>query len=334
MDAIFELCLQVTLWLQSIGDWIYSPMETISFLGTEEFYLFIAPIIFWCVDVKLGLRLGLSLMITTSINSVLKLLFHSPRPFWYDTRVHTPSPETSFGIPSGHSQDAVMVWGILAHWINRSWAWIAAIFIIFLIGFSRIVLGVHFLVDVLVGWTIGALIFWAVIKWEKPIIKWLGGFQLYQQVLWVFLASIFMIGLGYAVQNIHASWIIPQDWITNAKLVIPVDMDFNPKDLSGLITSTGAFFGIAAGGIWLQSHGSYDATGPFLQRLLRFLIGLVGIYLIWGGLGSLLPRGEEWFPLVLRYLRYTLVGLWISVFAPLLFIKMGLAEPLNKSSWK
>jgi len=333
VDALFDFCLQFTLWLQSAGDWIYNPMSLISSLGTENFYLFVAPAIFWCLDVRLGLRLGLSLMVCASLNSLLKLIFHSPRPFWYATSVNAPHPETSFGIPSGHSQNAVVVWGILANWFKHTYAWIAALLLVFLIGFSRLALGVHFLVDVLIGWLVGALLLWGILANENKILAWFAKFHKGQQVLLVFLASIFIIVIGIMIRLFLSDWEIPTQWLENAYLAFPTGTEINPLTLSGLVSNAGAFFGLAVGGIWLFARGSFNAAGPLLQRLLRFLIGLIGIYLIWGVLGSLLPRGESILPLALRYFRYSLVGLWISALAPFLFVRIGIAQlSINKQS--
>jgi hypothetical protein len=43
-------------------------------------------------------------------------------------------------------------------------------------------------------------------------------------------------------------------------------------------------------------------------------------------LGAVFPRGEELLSYILRYLRYTLVGLWISAGAPYLFLRLRLAQ--------
>jgi hypothetical protein len=66
--------------------------------------------------------------------------------------------------------------------------------------------------------------------------------------------------------------------------------------------------------------------GAWWRRVLRFLIGVAGVLGLWAGLGALFPEGEFLLAYALRYLRYALVGAWISVLAPLVFIWFGLAE--------
>ena len=38
--------------------------------------------------------------------------------------------------------------------------------------------------------------------------------------------------------------------------------------------------------------GGYQATGPVWMRALRYAIGLVGILILWMGLGEVFPRGD------------------------------------------
>ena len=54
--------------------------------------------------------------------------------------------------------------------------------------------------------------------------------------------------------------------------------------------------------------------------------GLVGILILYLGLGAVFPRGETLLPYVLRYMRYVSIGLWISAGAPWLFQKLNLAR--------
>lgn len=326
MDTILELGIDFILFLQSLGDWLVGPMKFFTFLGYEEFYLFVAPVILWCWDAGLGLRLGLTLMISDMIGGILKLVFHGPRPYWYDPRVQAYSAETSFGVPSTHAQNAVVVWGTLAAWINRRWAWIAAVTVAFLIGISRLYLGVHFPHDVLVGWLIGGLVLWAVMAWEDRLMGWLNQYAPPTQALIAFVASLVFIALGALVRASLTSWMLPDAWVSRAAQGTPGADPIAPIALSGLISSAGIFFGLACGGLLLKVRGGFDAGGPVWQRAVRFMIGIAGVLVIWTGLGEIFPRGEALLPFSLRYLRYSLAGLWIAGLAPLLFLRLGLAE--------
>jgi len=61
------------------------------------------------------------------------------------------------GLPSGHTQGAVVVWGYLVSQFRRRTLWILAGFLMIGIPLSRLYLGVHFPTDLLGGYILGAL---------------------------------------------------------------------------------------------------------------------------------------------------------------------------------
>ena len=86
----------------------------------------------------------------------LKLAFHRPRP----TPFFGLEAPVSFSYPSGHALFAFCFYGTLASLTvvharepgRRALIWSAAALMIFLIGFSRIYLGVHYASDVIAGY--------------------------------------------------------------------------------------------------------------------------------------------------------------------------------------
>ena len=50
MDGILNSGIPVILWFQSLGDWLLGPMKIFSFLGTEDFYLLVLPLVYWGYD--------------------------------------------------------------------------------------------------------------------------------------------------------------------------------------------------------------------------------------------------------------------------------------------
>ena len=67
-------------------------------------------------------------------------------------------------------------------------------------------------------------------------------------------------------------------------------------------------------------------TGASGFSFYSFLIGLTGVLILWAGLGQIFPDSANLFGFTLRYIRYALTGAWISVGAPCIFLKLGLAE--------
>ncbi len=242
MDQLVQPGIDIILWIQSLGEWLITPMKLITFLGDEEFYLLILPIIYWCLDTRLGLRLGLSVMLSAIINTAFKIAIQGTRPYWADLRVKAYSAETSFGAPSGHSQNAVVIWGIFAKYFNRGWSWLLAIIIIGLIGFSRMFLGVHFLHDVLSGWLIGILILLASFWLERPLTAWIkksSPSSQYLAALGVSLLSIFLVA---GIRSLNGNFQIPDSWVQNAMQANPLAEPISPLALSGVISNAGTFW--------------------------------------------------------------------------------------------
>jgi membrane-associated phospholipid phosphatase len=93
-------------------------------------------------------------LISQILNAHLKAFYMLPRP---DEIYHlTDVIESSF--PSGHAQQATVLWLWLAREIGRPWAWLVGSFIVIGVATSRVYLGVHFGRDVVGGAITGALV--------------------------------------------------------------------------------------------------------------------------------------------------------------------------------
>jgi membrane-associated phospholipid phosphatase len=329
LDTILESSIPLILWLQSLGEGFASFMKVFTFMGYENFYLILFPILYWCFDEKLGFRAGIILLLSGCINTYFKWIFHLPRPYWIDTEVVPKAPETSFGAPSGHAQNAVAVWGLIAASLKKPWAWAIAIFLIFMIGFSRLVLGVHFLLDVILGWLIGTILLWTFLKFEKPVGNWLTPKSLGMKIGFTFAASLGLIILGLLINWGFKTWELPSIWVENAIAAAP-DHPIAPLARSGVISNAAVLFGLGTGYILMNTVGGFSTQGTAIQQLLKYIIGIVGVLAIWMGLDFIFPEGETLVAFVFRYIRYGLAGLWISLGAPWIFIKAKLSQPVQE----
>ena len=322
MESIWNLGINVNLFFQNLGSGLKTPMEIFSFFGTEYFFLLLLPALYWCVEAGLGLRVAIILLLSTSVNDALKMAFHGPRPYWYNPQVIGYASETSFGVPSGHAQIAAGVWGMLAARIRKSWAWVVAILVVLMIGISRLYLGVHFLHDVLLGWLIGALLLWLVLRFWKPVAAWAKKMSLGGQILAAFISSlgIILISLIPFLWLKTTNWQPPQAWASFATQAM---------SMSGALTTAGTFFGLLTGLAWFNRQGGFSTEGPVWKRILRFLLGAIGVLVFYVGLdvlfGLIAPDADALLPYILRYIRYVLVGAWVSAGAPWLFVKLKLA---------
>jgi membrane-associated phospholipid phosphatase len=322
-----ETGIEWVLAVQSLGPWLQLPMSLASFMGSIPFYLLIMPVVLWCYDYSLGFRLGLILSASGLFNVMLKWAFSAPRPFWVSTKVQPLSFEPTFGMPSGHAQNGVSLWGRLARGLNRSWAYWTAAALVLVISFSRLYLGVHFPLDVMSGWIAGAALLAAFLLLEQPLWIWFQKRRVGTQLLMI-LASVFgVLGLGILVWNVTTMRQLPPQWAAQAAAVAEAFNDISqPQSLDDLLSVSGILLGFGVGGWLLYRRGMVSAKGPLLNRAARYAIGAFGVALIYFGLGQL-----EWFQHGLsghswRIFRYAVAGFWIAYAAPLSFATLGLAE--------
>ncbi len=324
---MFDLSIELTLWLQSLAGWLTPIMRAFTWLGAENFYLFIMPVFLWSIHYQFGFQLGVLLLLNNSLNSLVKLGLHQPRPYWADSRVQNlTKPELAFGPPSGHSQNAIALFGFMIAKVRRGWFRGLMVFMILMISFSRIYLGVHTIVDVLLGWTIGGLLLWAFLTFEKRIGAWFAQKSFWGKVAWTFAVSLALVLIGALIKASLTDFAVPQAWLDNTFAAHPDD-PLHVFSLNGLITGAAAFFGLCVGKFWVDGLGGFSAhKGSFLQRAMRFALGLVGMLVFWMGLDLVFPGGEDLVGYTLRFVRYALVGWWAAGLAPLLFIRLGIGE--------
>jgi membrane-associated phospholipid phosphatase len=324
MADINAIQIIVNEGLQSLGQWLVTPMLAITALGYEEFFVLLLPIIYWCFDQMVGLRVGMMLLISNGVNTFFKFLFRSPRPYWISDSVSAYSHETSFGLPSGHAQIAASIWGWLAVEVKKRWFTIVMAILILLIGVSRLYLGVHFLGDVLLGWLLGGLLVWAFAAWQQRLGSWLEVQSFGIKIGLVLASTLVMVLLILGARWVTGPWMMDPDWATRAGEVDPYSLD-------------GAF---TLGGTWLGMLGGFvvltDKKGHFLageggwRRLVRLLVGLLGIFILYFGLGQVFPRGADFIGYSLRFIRYTLIGMWVSWLGPVLFERVGILKFVEK----
>jgi len=319
----YGIDLSWVIVFQSLGDWLILPMRFFSFLGTEEFYILLMPILYWCIDASLGIRVGFMMVISSGLNLIIKMPFRGPRPYWVSTDVKPLWGEIFFGIPSNHAQEAVTVWGTIATYMRRGWVWIIALFLMAMIGLSRVFLGAHFFGDMVAGWLIGALLLWLYLRYWEPVKTWASRQPLGLQILYAFLLSMGMFLLAWIAALTRGNFVLPEEWIVNAARAS--DGEIAPYSLEAVATLAGTLFGFLAGVAWLAPRGGWQARGPVWKRAARYVVGLLGVLVIWYGLGLVFPRGESFIPLALRFVRYGLLGFWISAGAPIFFTKLKLS---------
>lgn len=290
-----ELSYSFINFLQSyrtdIGDALFTGL---SFLGSEEFFLLLFPILYWVVDKRFTLRFALLFLLSTGFNDLLKLAFAQPRPD--PTRVLVLATEPTNGLPSGHAQSAVTTWGYIAYLSSQRWVQLLMVVLILGISLSRLYLGVHFIGDIVGGWLIGMLLIFGFIRMTPLVATWSQ-----QQSAGMLVAFVTLLPL--------------------LLLVLP-ETETIPRAIGA---ATGALWGCVADYRRLRFQ---ERGATYVQYGMRLLIGLVVMLLIWRGLKPLL---DLWGTFGV-FVRYALIGLWLTGGAPLVFVKLRLAPQETLSS--
>ena len=289
MDALFEWGYLVIQGLQSYRNPFFDLLfQLLTLTGDVEFYLILLPTVYWMVNKRLGTHFAVLFVFSTYINLYLKALLNQPRPSASRVAVWHES-SSGGGLPSGHTQNATVLWGFLAKRWPQRWFQALMVFLIVGAGISRIYFGVHFPHDVLAGWALGLMVLAVYFKLASPIEQWLG-----KQAL-------------------------PVQIILPTTLTVLLLLFFNDENITNLMA---AFFGLALGVPLEVAYVQYqEQSGNWIKRLGRYLLGVVILILIWRGLKPFLPDD-----FLGNFIRYGLIGFWIALGAPWLFVKSKLAE--------
>lgn len=318
MDPVFDFGLEATRWMQAAFPQLEGFFSFISSLGREEFYLALLPLIYWCVDKRLGKHVAYLFLFAHGLNSLAKAAFRGPRPFWLDGGVGL-AEETSFGVPSGHTEAATVFYGFLAGWLKRGWATLLALFMIVAMGLSRIYLGVHFVHDVVAGLLVGVVVLLGYFVWCRY-----PGPQFAKRILGQRLLVALLVPLGLALVYTAVRLMIGE-----ADTAVSWHAFISQADLDGLeavATAVGALLGF---GIAVNFEGSrvrFRADGPVWLRIIRYIVGMIVTLALWLGLKLIFPDDPLWLAVPLRIIRYMLTLLWVGYYGPMAFVRLRLAE--------
>lgn len=101
------------------------------------------------------------------IAKILKILIHTERPFSVLSGVEPLFRETGYAFPSGHTAVAAAL-AFALFFINKKVGYVFMLFAL-LIGLARVIAGVHFPIDILGGFILGALISYLVAYFVKNV---------------------------------------------------------------------------------------------------------------------------------------------------------------------
>ncbi len=288
-----------------------------SFIGQVEGYILVVTLIYVIFNKTLAVRLSVLLLLTMCLNHVLKITIKNPRPFihegtylqkWAVSAENAKALATEYSTPSGHAMAGSAFYSYLYASIENRFVAVIAVIAILSTGFSRPYLGVHYPGDILMGWAIGLPVALVAIRRTDKISDGWNKLS-YRYQVGIVVASSLILWLATIAIN---------DWRVDAQ----------PRAVLGYM---GFLTGIVLGRPIELSTVNFDpkSSGP-LAKILRFAISvamvLVALLLLDKVFGAI---ADDFSVLgyMLQYIRYTIAGV-VSIFvAPLIFTKIGLAEP-------
>ncbi|MGY5871022.1 MAG: phosphatase PAP2 family protein [Candidatus Thorarchaeota archaeon] len=263
-------------------------------LGSEIFYVVLLLIGYWAFNKREFIITTYVLIVAVLSNYWLKYIIANNRPptsYWY---AGTDPP--NYSTPSGHSQYSATFYGWLTVRTKTWWISLIGIILTFMIGISRIYLGVHFLGDVLLGWGVGILTVVLIYYLEKPAREYLSKYKFEHLILFVFIIGFLM-------------------------LVVAALLPAPPNDNFGNVG--GLTMGLALGLVLENRFVGFTVEAPNGQKwrlALRVVIGLGLVIGVMIGLSGILPSED----ILLRSVRYFLVAITGVFVWPLIFKKVNL----------
>lgn len=281
-------------------------MSAVTQLGGEVIFIVAAVVVFWCVSKWEGYYLMTIAFCGTVLNQFLKLICRVPRPWVRDpnfTIVESARAEaTGYSFPSGHTQNAIGLFGGMARWGGRRWVRIGLTALALVIAFSRMYLGVHTPADVGVSLVLAA----ALVLGLYPLMR---RAQEKPRYMGYVLAAMLVVSGAFVVFVETCGF--------------PADMD--AENLASGIGNAWKMLGAVAGMTlaWLldRRYIHFETQAIWWVQVLKVVVGMALLLAIKSGLKAplLALLGHEGLAGGVRYFLLVLVAgaVWPLVFRPM-----------------
>ena len=281
-------------------------MSAVTQLGGEVIFIVAAVVVFWCVSKWEGYYLMTIAFCGTVLNQFLKRICRVPRPWVRDpnfTIVESARAEaTGYSFPSGHTQNAIGLFGGMARWGGRRWVRLGLTTLALVIAFSRMYLGVHTPADVGVSLVLAA----ALVLGLYPLMR---RAQEKPRYMGYVLAAMLVVSGAFVVFVETCGF--------------PADMD--AENLASGIGNAWKMLGAVAGMTlaWLldRRYIHFETQAVWWVQVIKVAVGMALLLAIKSGLKAplLALLGHEGLAGGVRYFLLVLVAgaVWPLVFRPM-----------------
>lgn len=283
---------------KNMNDAMVNFASFISAFGEELFMLIALGFMYWVWDKKIGLKMGMNLMLLSLAYPIFKNIVLRRRPYFdhenikclkiIDSSADMYDPAAQgYSFPSGHSATSMGIFGSFAYFIKNKILLILAVLMPLVVGISRFCLGMHYPTDVICGWAIGLISIFLIPALEKKFKN--------PKHLYYLIFAVACIGVLFAKTN---------DYYRNI----------------------GMLLGLLLGTNFEEKYVNFNKTRNPLAIILRVAGGIAIYY----GLEALLvlPFSKELLSsatslqFLIRFIRYTIIYFIDFGVYPMLFGKI------------
>jgi membrane-associated phospholipid phosphatase len=212
----------------------------VSFLGSARFFTLCLPVVFAFEPPRRALRFASTVLGSAFIAEALKAFFARPR--LDPILLGVPAPLEDPGLfaneafPSGHALMAFLIWGDLLFHRRSMRTRLAGGALIVAIGFSRLALLRHDLLDIAGGFAFGAILLWCLWRADPTLARW-------AERPWQLLAGMWLVGCSLGIVGL-------------------------PRP--GMAIVLGVWAGVGAASAWSAARG-WPERPPWQRLALAFL---------------------------------------------------------------
>ena len=276
-------------------------MGIITYLGEAIVFIAILVILYYVWDKKKAYKTIVALVSATVVNASAKLAFKLPRPD--DTFGHTID-ETSYGLPSGHTQVSTVFWGALGSLVAKWGMIIISILLPLVVAFTRIYLVVHWFTDVLMGFGFGLIIIAIFLVVLKPVENYFENKSTIIKVIFSIVTGI-VFATPIVLLNVFPS----------------IELETMVSYLRFVVVFTTASICYAIEGKFIDFNSKMDRWWKGIIRVLLAVVVLAGIYL-YGMFFD--PEPATTLKMVLDLVVYALLGPVLFLLIPWIIKKLNL----------
>lgn len=297
--------LDIVEWFNTGPGFLWYILSPLAAIGSEIGIMVLLATVYWSISVRHGRRLLLIVLGSQIVSNIFKIAFARPRPFHVAPgRIEALGESGEFGIPSGHTIFGSVSGLWLIDTLRRRWVTILAVVYTVAMGLSRMVHGVHFPQDVLLGWILGFVYYGMYVAIERRVTR----------PLW---SAPSAVALGTIAAGTVVLFFV----------ALALNGEFEAR--KGVLSVVGALSGALVGLVVDTRRIRFSTAGSLSRRLLRPAVGLPLLAAVYFGAAELyhliVGDTESAGALVLYVLRYAVVGFAATALIPAVLCRLGLA---------